>query len=181
MGCSSKAEGLVRCKGVPGGTRPSKKGSTSLLAVGGTPESCRMQVQWVDPHSSTRHTILPRFLQSLLVPVDVEVFLIGFDGDGGYAHKQDTGMLLNLLSAGLNQHCPHSLETQEELGVCFQLNYEVLGADELGEEVRTHALGRRGRGLGSSAGWAGSVGWVPCRKRRCHRFAAPVSLRVCSN
>lgn len=59
--------------------------------------------------------------QSLMVPVDVDVFLIGFDGNGGYAHKTDPFDLLNLLNAGTNHHCPHSLESGAELGVCFQV------------------------------------------------------------
>lgn len=59
--------------------------------------------------------------QSLVIPVDVEIFLIGFDASGGYAHQQDAGALSGLLSSGLNRHCPHSLESNEELGVCFQV------------------------------------------------------------
>lgn len=91
--------------------------------------------------------------QSLLVPVDVEVFLIGFDGDGGYAHRQDTLQLHNLLDAGLNQHCPHSLETQEELGVCFQINYQVMGSDFIGDEVGSCTLSTWGK-MGSWDSWA---------------------------
>jgi hypothetical protein len=74
--------------------------------------------------------------QSLVVPVGVEVFLIGFDGRGGYAYQQDAKAVLNLLNSGITHHCPHSLESKEELGVCFQINYQVLGPDDLGEEVR---------------------------------------------
>ncbi|KIZ06288.1 hypothetical protein MNEG_1669 [Monoraphidium neglectum] len=73
--------------------------------------------------------------ESLIVPVDIEVFLIGFDGDGGYAYKQDASQLLSLLNAGASRACPHSLESGEELGVCFQMNFQVLGADALGPEA----------------------------------------------
>jgi len=85
--------------------------------------------------ASAAKSFLEQSGHSLIVPVHVEVFLIGFDGAGAYAHKQDAQQLLKLLGAGLNQHCPHSLETLEELGVCFSVNYQVLGAEELGEEV----------------------------------------------
>ena len=85
--------------------------------------------------SSAAKAFLEESGQALLVPIDVEVFLVGFDGDGAYAHKQDSSQLLSLVAAALNQHCPHSLETEEEIGVCFQLNWQVLGDDELGDEV----------------------------------------------
>ncbi|KAI8469957.1 MAG: hypothetical protein J3K34DRAFT_521754 [Monoraphidium minutum] len=85
--------------------------------------------------ASAAKTFLEEAGQALMVPVDVEVFLIGFDGDGGYAHKADSNDLLNLLNAGSNHHCPHSLESAEELGVCFQVNYQVMGQDYLGDEA----------------------------------------------
>lgn len=86
----------------------------------------------------------------LLVPLDVEVFLIGFDADGGYAHKQDAQALLALLTAALNQHCPHSLASEQQLGVCFQLNWQVMGNDELGDQVRGPS-DETGRGAGARA------------------------------
>jgi hypothetical protein len=52
------------------------------------------------------------------------------------ARRQDASQLLSLLNAGASRACPHSLESGEELGVCFQMNFQVLGADALGPEVR---------------------------------------------
>jgi len=84
-----------------------------------------------------------------MVPIDVEVFLIGFDARGGYAHAQDPAALSALLEP-LSRHCPHSLESGEELGVCFTVNYEVLGPEELGGEVRAWV----GGGV-AGLGWGG--------------------------
>jgi hypothetical protein len=71
------------------------------------------------------------------VPVEVDVFLIGFEADGGYAHKVDSMMLQNLLNAGEEvTHCPRSLDTRGDLGLCFKVHYPVLGHAELGGEVR---------------------------------------------
>jgi hypothetical protein len=93
--------------------------------------------------SSAAKSFLEQSGQSLVVPMHVEVFLIGFDGTGGYAHTLDTAQVLSLLHSGLNQHCPHSLETDEELGVCFQINYQALGKDDLADEVRGRERGGR--------------------------------------
>lgn len=73
--------------------------------------------------------------QSLIVPIDVDVILIGFEGGGGYGHKQEPDTLASLLASGLNRHCPHSLESGEELGVCFHVSYQVMGGDSLGPEA----------------------------------------------
>lgn len=67
------------------------------------------------------------------MPVDVDVFLIGFDGGGGYGHKLEAAALANVLASGLGRACPHSLESGDEIGVCFHVNYQVMGGDELGD------------------------------------------------
>jgi hypothetical protein len=106
----------------------------------------------------------PAAPQTLMVPVGVEVFLIGFDGRGGYAFKQDTKALLSLLNSGIPHHCPHSLETKEELGVCFQINYSVLGPEELGEEVRGgRPAGRQGAAPGRQRASSGGRGRAATR------------------
>jgi hypothetical protein len=70
----------------------------------------------------------------------VEVFLIGFDTGGGYGHRQEANALLQLLSP-ISRHCPHSLTSGEELGVCFNVEYQVVGGDEVGAEASGGARG----------------------------------------
>lgn len=74
--------------------------------------------------------------ERLSVPLDVDVYLVGFDGDGGYGHVADAVELAKLLAgAGRPDACPRSLDTGEEVGVCFRLDYRVYGASDLGDEV----------------------------------------------
>jgi hypothetical protein len=48
---------------------------------------CCGRPRMAPPHGTPIPLSLLPLSQSLIVPVDIEVFLIGFDGDGGYAYK----------------------------------------------------------------------------------------------
>jgi hypothetical protein len=84
--------------------------------------------------ASAARTFLEESGQPLLVPLGVEVFLIGFDGDGGYSHRAAADALRGLLGGMLPRACPRSLDTGEELGVCFHTDFRVFAAAELGEQ-----------------------------------------------
>ncbi|KAF8055392.1 hypothetical protein HT031_006759 [Scenedesmus sp. PABB004] len=66
----------------------------------------------------------------LVVPIEVDVVLVGFDGEGGYGHQLKPERLLSLLSTHLQWYCPYSWETEEELGVCMHVNFQVIGGNE---------------------------------------------------
>jgi hypothetical protein len=79
-------------------------------------------------------------LQELVVPIEVDIILVGFSGDGGYGYKLAPDRLLNLLSTHLQWYCPYSWETEEELGVCMHVNFQVVSNDE-DPEVGSSMLG----------------------------------------
>jgi hypothetical protein len=64
------------------------------------------------------------------VPLEVEVVLVGFSGNGGYGYKLEAERLLSLLSTHLQWFCPASWETEDELGVCMHVNFQVVGDDD---------------------------------------------------
>ncbi|KIY99214.1 hypothetical protein MNEG_8751 [Monoraphidium neglectum] len=117
--------------------------STALASTCGEPERklTRQKARNWDAEArkraaSSAKAFLEQADQSLVVPVEVDVFLIGFEADGGYAHKVDSMMLQNLLNAGEEvTHCPRSLDTRGDLGLCFKVHYQVLGHAELGGEA----------------------------------------------
>lgn len=48
----------------------------------------------------------PAAPQTLTVPVEIDVFLVGFEGDGGFGYRLDATKLVSLLSASLGTVCP---------------------------------------------------------------------------
>lgn len=66
----------------------------------------------------------------LVVPIEVDIILVGFSGDGGYGYKLQPDRLLNLLATHLQWYCPYSWETEEELGVCMHVNFQVVSNEE---------------------------------------------------
>eukprot|EP00882_Tetradesmus_deserticola_P033751 GHRQ01038579.1.p1 GENE.GHRQ01038579.1~~GHRQ01038579.1.p1 ORF type:complete len:211 (+),score=51.37 GHRQ01038579.1:361-993(+) len=66
----------------------------------------------------------------LVVPIEVDIILVGFAGDGGYGYELTPSRLLNLLGSHLQWYCPYSWETEEELGVCMHVNFQVVSNDE---------------------------------------------------
>lgn len=68
--------------------------------------------------------------QELVVPIEVEIVLVGFEKDGGYGYHLDSTRLLNMLSSHLGWYCPYSWETEEELGVCMHVNFQVISSAE---------------------------------------------------
>jgi hypothetical protein len=69
--------------------------------------------------------------QELQVPVEIDVFLIGFDGDGAYGYQLQPSRLLQMLSSSLSFYCPRVWDTEEDLGVCFSVNFQVMGGSDL--------------------------------------------------
>ncbi len=61
------------------------------------------------------------------------MYLVGFNGDSGFGYTLQASKLSSLLSSALQTHCPTAWDTNEELGVCFQPNWQVLGGEELPE------------------------------------------------
>lgn len=45
--------------------------------------------------------LLPLLPQDLVVPIEVDVVLVGFSGDGGYGYTLDSSKLLSMLSSHL--------------------------------------------------------------------------------
>eukprot|EP00879_Flechtneria_rotunda_P025006 GHRR01026535.1.p1 GENE.GHRR01026535.1~~GHRR01026535.1.p1 ORF type:complete len:149 (+),score=10.10 GHRR01026535.1:168-614(+) len=79
---------------------------------------------------SAARQFLEHASSDLVVPIEVEVILVGFNGDGGYGYKLQGPRLASLLSTHLQWACPFSWETEEELGVCMHVNFEVIGNDD---------------------------------------------------
>ncbi|GBF94529.1 hypothetical protein Rsub_07063 [Raphidocelis subcapitata] len=118
---------LLLLGAVPAATGVGRKPVTSL-------ESRKWEADARQQATSSARSFLEESGRSLTVPLPVDVFLVGFDGGGGYGHRVDPGALQALLASGPAARCPRALEGGGELGVCFQLNYRVMGARELGEE-----------------------------------------------
>ena len=59
------------------------------------------------------------------MPMEVDVFLVGFDGDAAYGYKMDPAKLHQMLVNSLSYYCPHVWDTQEELGVCFSVHFQI--------------------------------------------------------
>ncbi len=68
--------------------------------------------------------------QSLFIPVQVDILLIGFDTDGAYSYSLDPDELEEALSKAHSEKeiCPTILETEEQAAVCFNVNYLMLAA-----------------------------------------------------
>jgi hypothetical protein len=78
-------------------------------------------------------------LQSLVVPLEINVALLGFNGDGAYQFQIAEKELADFLQKSLPDHRPSCLETGQQLEISYQLKYTVF-------HVRL-VLGMRGRYL----------------------------------
>jgi hypothetical protein len=65
------------------------------------------------------HQLLP---QDLVVPIEVEVVLVGFSGDGGYGYTLDSSKLLSMLSSHLQVR--HNTGWHERRGV-HRVNHQA--------------------------------------------------------
>ncbi|KAG2449332.1 hypothetical protein HYH02_005487 [Chlamydomonas schloesseri] len=88
--------------------------------------------------SATRRFLEER-ARALVLPVEVDVLLIGFDGDGGYGYHVDKAALEELLGTATedNTICPTVWETGETAAVCFSINYLML------DNTKAHAAMER--------------------------------------
>lgn len=64
------------------------------------------------------------------VPLEVNVVLIGFNGDGGYRYNVDPHKLEHLLKTSFPTHRPSCLETEELIDIEHHLVYNVLSAGQ---------------------------------------------------
>ena len=71
-------------------------------------------------------------VQSLLIPVQVDILLLGFDTAGAYSYGLDPEELEEALSKAHSEKeiCPTILDTQEQAAVCFNVNYMMLTAQD---------------------------------------------------
>lgn len=76
--------------------------------------------------SSPQHALL---LQDFRVPIEVDIFLWGFDGDGAYGFKLDVNKLQETLTTSFMQHCPAVWEEQEQLSTCLQVQTTIQHVD----------------------------------------------------
>ena len=66
----------------------------------------------------------------LRLPLEVNVVLVGFDGEGGFRHTVDERALADFLRDSFGRYRPSCLETGEQLEVEVELRYNVLHAAE---------------------------------------------------
>ena len=64
----------------------------------------------------------------LRLPLEVNVVLVGFDGEGGFRHRVDERALADFLRDSFGRYRPSCLETGEQLEVEVELRYNVLHA-----------------------------------------------------
>ncbi|MEW5313566.1 MAG: hypothetical protein WDW38_005124 [Sanguina aurantia] len=66
--------------------------------------------------------------QDLNIPVEIDLLLLGFEGDGGFGYKIEHIELEELLAATIGRQplCPSVTETQEPANVCFAVHYYTL-------------------------------------------------------
>ncbi|KAG2433383.1 hypothetical protein HXX76_008444 [Chlamydomonas incerta] len=88
--------------------------------------------------SATRRFLEER-ARALVLPIEVDLLLIGFDGDGGYGYQVDKAALEELLGTATedNTICPTVWETGETAAVCFSINYLTL------DNTKVHAAMER--------------------------------------
>ncbi|GFH23479.1 uncharacterized protein HaLaN_21095, partial [Haematococcus lacustris] len=71
-------------------------------------------------------------LQALSLPVEVDVVLIGFEGDGAYGYTLDSYELDEQLASGLDQEvCPTVWESGRQTALCFNLKFITLNTASL--------------------------------------------------
>ena len=61
-----------------------------------------------------------------MVPIAVDVFLLGFDGNGAFGYRLSAGKLDDLLAtAGSESFCPTVWDRRRQASVCYMVNYEL--------------------------------------------------------
>lgn len=75
--------------------------------------------------------------QALALPIEVDILLIGFDGDGGYGYTFQKNDLEELLGSatGDNTICPTVWDTKEHAAVCYNVNYMLLDSIKLKDGI----------------------------------------------
>ncbi|KXZ46033.1 hypothetical protein GPECTOR_47g308 [Gonium pectorale] len=86
--------------------------------------------------SATKHFLEER-ARALVLPLEVDLLFIGFDGDGGYGYKLDRQALEELLGSATedNTICPTVWETGEHAAVCFSINYILLDSTKSNKAI----------------------------------------------
>ncbi|KAJ7980405.1 Transmembrane protein [Quillaja saponaria] len=80
--------------------------------------------------SDVRRMLHSRAEVPFQVPLEVNVVLIGFDGDGGYRYSLDLHQLEALLKTSFPTHRPSCLETGEPLDIEHHLVYNAFAAGQ---------------------------------------------------
>eukprot|EP00899_Mesostigma_viride_P009408 jgi/Mesvir1/18469/Mv14320-RA.1 len=81
------------------------------------------------PVQQSAHSFLhDRNKSPLMLPLDVNVVLVGFSGDGGYGFTVDAEKLRSFLMLSSLQYRPSCIETGKELEIIHQLTYNVVHA-----------------------------------------------------
>lgn len=60
------------------------------------------------------------------VPLEVNILLIGFNGDGGYRYKIDAHKLEDFLKSSFSTHRPSCLETGEPIDIEHHIIYNAI-------------------------------------------------------
>ena len=64
----------------------------------------------------------------LVLPLEVNIVLVGFDGDGGYRYRADAEALETFLRQSFGHFRPSSMSTGRPLEVSIELHYNVVHA-----------------------------------------------------
>eukprot|EP00798_Chlamydomonas_sp_ICE-L_P018974 gene18974-25550_t len=83
----------------------------------------------VRSYSNSSATIDMR-AESLFIPINVDILLIGTEGDGAFSFWTDPDRLLEALTQSHLDICPTIWETGQETAVCFSVNYEILSTPD---------------------------------------------------
>jgi hypothetical protein len=67
--------------------------------------------------------------QDYRVPVEVDIFLWGFNNDGAYGFHLDHNRLMETLATRFTHHCPAVWEEGEALSTCLQVHYNIQHVD----------------------------------------------------
>lgn len=76
---------------------------------------------------------------TVAVPIEIDVVLIGFNGDGGFAYTMDSAQLESLLYETYPIRTPISRETKLPMTSEYHIMYNVILGSEVGNEhqIRT--------------------------------------------
>ncbi|XP_074319977.1 uncharacterized protein LOC141656822 [Silene latifolia] len=80
--------------------------------------------------SDVRRMLHSRAEVPFQVPLEVNIVLVGFDGDGGYRYTLDTQKLQEFLKISFPTHRPSCLESGEPLDIEHHLVYNVFSAGQ---------------------------------------------------